>query len=32
MNHVEPRRFEEQSLHLDNFADIAKKSKSNQQN
>lgn len=25
MNHVEPRRFEEQSLHLDNFADIAKK-------
>lgn len=25
MNYVEPRRFEEQNLPLDNFADIAKK-------
>lgn len=25
MNYIEPRRFEEQSLPLDNFADIAKK-------
>lgn len=25
MNYVEPRRFEEQNLYLDNFADIANK-------